>query len=503
MAFTNFFLCFLFVHSSYFPPNHNLRVGLACAENNSESNPDRTGQFPGSGSEENLTAPGQLDPTGNDPLYDMAQRKRAAIANIQSSTRELYIARERVAPILIDGRGKSQVPVNATVAVLSVLEVNDVRQTVTTGLYLHLQWQDEALGWNLSDPAHQGVAEVVLPVHAVWTPTLRLGNSPESHSILPAADLLTIHADGRVTVDLPFYPETLCLLDLDRFPYDRQVCSILLVPFVDDLSWHVQNNDALSRLLVNSIVIHSQWNIVSTRVESVAIAGADYRSLNISMVLARETTFYTVCLVLPMALTSYMNTLVFLVPIQSGEKVSFLVSIFVSTSVYVSYFTTVMPRGLDSVPSTMKLLIGVIVQSLLVLLATILVLRRHHQEQQRRQQKENDDSRQDPPPRASVKATRRAVHGKLVRFFLPGNTTNTIVSSYTENTGSCRTPDKTASSASDVFSSSDAALSREQGGSRCSAEYLDRVFFALAFLSNTAFLGLLLCEVLVPDDSVF
>ena len=36
-----------------------------------------------------------------------------------------------------------------------------------------------------------------------------------------------------------------------------------------------------------------------------------------------------------MVLTSYMNTLVFLVPLQSGEKVSFLVSIFVSTSVFV------------------------------------------------------------------------------------------------------------------------------------------------------------------------
>ena len=58
--------------------------------------------------------------------------------------------------------------------------------------------------------------------------------------------------------------------------------------------------------------------------------------------LRRKTTFYTVCLVLPMVLTSYMNALVFLVPLQSGEKVSFLVTIFVSNSVYIGSVTDVM-----------------------------------------------------------------------------------------------------------------------------------------------------------------
>ena len=56
------------------------------------------------------------------------------------------------------------------------------------------------------------------------------------------------------------------------------------------------------------------------------------------------------------------------------------VSIFVSTSVFVSFFKDVMPRGLDSVPATMKLLIGVVVQSLLVLLATLFVMSRDRQQ---------------------------------------------------------------------------------------------------------------------------
>jgi hypothetical protein len=36
-----------------------------------------------------------------------------------------------------------------------------------------------------------------------------------------------------------------------------------------------------------------------------------------------------------MVLTSVLNTLVFVVPEQSGEKLSFIVSVYVSTSVYI------------------------------------------------------------------------------------------------------------------------------------------------------------------------
>ena len=45
------------------------------------------------------------------------------------------------------------------------------------------------------------------------------------------------------------------------------------------------------------------------------------------------------------------------------------------------FFSNMMPRGLDSVPNSMVLLVGVMVESLLVLLATLFVLRRFHGEQ--------------------------------------------------------------------------------------------------------------------------
>nr|KAG5712651.1 hypothetical protein BaRGS_029706 [Batillaria attramentaria] len=374
--------------------------------------------------------------------YILAEEKRTAIGKIKSRIRALPAVREKVEPIVIDKSGRQKVSVDAIVSVLAVHGVDDARQTVTTGVYLRLQWQDKSLAWNASD--HHDVMQVLVPAVSMWTPTLRVGNSPDQRDIGEDVADLVVSYDGNITLHLPVYLETLCSFNLTHYPYDEQVCPISIVSIVDDLGWGVQLSEA--RGLADSLGMVGDWDIVSTAADAVHLPGDQQLSLKIWVHVRRKTTFYTVCLVLPMVLTSYMNTLVFLVPLQSGEKVSFLVTIFVSTSVFISYFTAVMPRGLDSVPNTLKLLIGVIVESLLVLLATIVVLRKY--------QKEEKD-------------------GCLHR----------------------------CSSCLAVSSSTTTTADLRRTFPKFSAESLDLVFFVLAFIGNTTFLGTLLYVSLLSQET--
>ncbi|KAK7505244.1 hypothetical protein BaRGS_00003406 [Batillaria attramentaria] len=239
--------------------------------------------------------------------------------------------------------------------------------------------------------------------------------------------------------------------DLTHYPYDEQVCSILFYSFLEEFEWAaIESSRAFSQAIANTLELSSEWEMVNTSVHLIIYGEDDELSPKISLHLRRKTTFYTVCLVLPMVLTSYMNTLVFLVPLQSGEKVSFLVTIFVSTSVFVSYFITVMPRGLDSVPSTMKLFIGVIVESLIVLLATIVIMRLFHQQQQPN------------VPDPGKPGTQEAPQGPDGAI-LPGTRRQIL---------------------------------------NVKAERLDRVFFVLAFVGNTVFLAVLLYQSLSSKKTV-
>nr|KAG5712653.1 hypothetical protein BaRGS_029708 [Batillaria attramentaria] len=311
----------------------------------------------------------------------MEEDRRAASARLKSYIRGLPTSREKVAPTVMDKNGERKVMLQAHVTVLGVLGVDDVQQTVSTTIFLLLYWQDKSLAWNTS--AYEGVDKIFLPMDSVWTPSVNLGNTMSATDVVRSAGNLEVDSEGRAKVQLPLFIETLCSLDLTHYPYDEQVCTILIYTFLEDLEWDaIESSRSDSEQLANALDIGSEWEMVNTSVELTVVSGQKTASPRIVLHVKRKTTFYTVCLVLSMVLTSYMNTLVFLVPLQSGEKVSFLVTICVSTSVFVSYFTTVMPRGLDSVPNTLKLLIGVIVESLIVLLATIVVLRLFHQQQQ-------------------------------------------------------------------------------------------------------------------------
>ncbi|KAL8599522.1 hypothetical protein ACOMHN_065961 [Nucella lapillus] len=285
---------------------------------------------------------------------------------------QLPVVKHKVAPVKTLESGDVRVNVDVSFNVGSVLSLNDAEQTMTCSVYIVVEWRDISLVWNPRD--YSNVSMIEMSPGAVWMPTLMLINSRDPVNIMSFADNLFIYSNGTVTVFVYYKTVTLCTMDHSQFPYDTQTCGIVLESSSPcckiNLTFGLLNEtDAVN------LILQSDWELVSmTHAEALTKRGFPSMQLQ----LRRRTVYFTVCLVLPMVLTSYMNTLVFLLPVQCGERFSFLVTIFVSTSLFISFFKDVMPRGLDTVPATMKLLVGVLVESLLVLLATVLVMCRHH-----------------------------------------------------------------------------------------------------------------------------
>ncbi|XP_046571058.1 CHRNA7-FAM7A fusion protein-like [Haliotis rubra] len=96
---------------------------------------------------------------------------------------------------------------------------------------------------------------------------------------------------------------------------------------------------------------------------------------SVILTLERQSLFYVLSIIIPMALTSIMNAFVFIFPADSGEKVSFLISIFVSHAVFLNFVYDIMPRTSTRVPKIMIYLICILLQSFLALLAVTTTLR--------------------------------------------------------------------------------------------------------------------------------
>ena len=177
----------------------------------------------------------------------------------------------------------------------------------------------------------------------------------------------------------------MCKLDHSKFPYDTQACPLHFQ--AEHVSLNLDVLSVTANPFIAQLAFENQWHFGDfLSIDVLSPRTGEILFKTVTLKLQRKSLLFVVSLVLPMVLTSYMNTLVFLLPPQSGEKVSYLVTTFVSTSVFTTFINNAIPRGVDSLPTMMKLLIGVIAGGLIMLMATLIVLSRFHQEQARGQE---------------------------------------------------------------------------------------------------------------------
>ncbi|KAK7487342.1 hypothetical protein BaRGS_00021431 [Batillaria attramentaria] len=278
------------------------------------------------------------------------------------------------------GGGTSQVELNMTLSAIDVLDVDDVRQVVSASVILRLTWKDPALSWNTHFPnrsLNTTVPHAVyIPMKEIWTPDLVIMNGATSEQRMLdkfVGDSATIYSDGTVALFSTPVLDFSCQMNLRTYPFDTQKCHVVLLPYsvVHVLTRNV-NMDFRS-----SFSVSAEWILESQRVEKKMLAPV-LPYMEYVWTLRRKTTYFVISFIVPIVMTSYMNTLVFIIPADSGEKISYLVSVFVSNAVFVSFCTDIMPQGLDATPLIMYLVLGIMTQSAILIIMNSLILRRFH-----------------------------------------------------------------------------------------------------------------------------
>ncbi|KAL8579412.1 hypothetical protein ACOMHN_026777 [Nucella lapillus] len=404
------------------------------------------------------------------------QSLRLDTARLHSYLRGVFVSQEKVPPYVSTPEGRVVVDVQLVVAVVSVLSLRDVDKTLSTNVLIKLYWADPALRWNSSQ--HGGVISVKMAAGSIWTPDVYIFNSVDKNVLLSDTDVVTITADGQVSAPLDVIVQTFCNTKLDQFPFDSQTC---IITFHSKKYWRHIRLSLRGVYSSNSTALFaysSEWVLTNQGIVNITVGGVFGQDpmCAMSLEISRKTLFYELCLVMPMILTSFMNTLVFLVPLQSGDKISFLVTIFVSISVFISFFTDVMPRGLDSIPATLKLLIGVMTQSLLSMLATLVLMNRDKAFESHTRRccdavEHNPGSK--PESKVEISAIPTA---KLTAAVIP-NWSNDVTPTSVDSADVSPTPILT---------------SRNRCQNHClplTPKRLDRSLFVLAFALNVLFLG--------------
>ena len=207
-------------------------------------------------------------------------------------------------------RPDDQVPMDITASIQQILSIDDKQQIMTSSLFITQAWTDERLSWTPS--AYSYINVTMLPVKNIWIPDTFILNSADSSGYLSVSDysLASVYYDGSVTMILPALTvKTRCTIISQKFPFDKQLCSINLTSWAqgENRIAYTEDKDTvldLSEYLENPLWELKNSDIVVDRAEDRAPYEWTYNNIiSIQFTLQRKALYYIVngiftCLVL-------------------------------------------------------------------------------------------------------------------------------------------------------------------------------------------------------------
>ncbi|KAK7493824.1 hypothetical protein BaRGS_00014965 [Batillaria attramentaria] len=235
-------------------------------------------------------------------------------------------------------------PVNVGVR----LDINSIsgldmrsQQFTFTGWFL-IFYTDPLLSW---DTAVYLVDAIFVKPEDIWIPDMVLYNS-----VFPIDQLVKqkmpvkVRANGLLWWTPGDTITTTCDVNIRLFPFDTQTCTIRIGPWA--YSDHQINCTDVSLSVVNGTaefdVTHSSWRIDRTHYNDVWF-------VEYSVTLRRKWLFYAMNVVLPVVLVSALNSVVFVLPVQCGEKMSVSLTTFLTLAVFMTLIQDSLPSNSDTV----------------------------------------------------------------------------------------------------------------------------------------------------------
>ncbi|KAK7108174.1 neuronal acetylcholine receptor subunit alpha-7-like isoform X2 [Littorina saxatilis] len=270
--------------------------------------------------------------------------------------------------------------VNVSFHLMAILGFDTITQKLSSTGWLQATWSNEYTTWN---PDHYGGVRSVSPNPAtMWRPKLTLKNT--------MADLKPMGEDYINLELLPdgttiWYPgdllETFCRVDVTYFPFDIQICRWEMFVWgegLDTVDLQVTTTD----IILDTYVGNGEWQLMATQ------AWRDVRKnstkptpyANYEVTLRRRPTLLALTIMLPITVLAFVNVFVFTIPSESGERLSYSITVLLSFGVFMGFVLGSMPSSTENIPIMALNLAGLLVLSAIYVLLCIMSLRFFHRD---------------------------------------------------------------------------------------------------------------------------
>uniref|UniRef100_A0A8C8DSJ5 Neuronal acetylcholine receptor subunit alpha-7-like n=1 Tax=Oryzias sinensis TaxID=183150 RepID=A0A8C8DSJ5_9TELE len=303
------------------------------------------------------------------------------MASVLSGPHQRYLLKELLRdynpmerPVANDSQALT---VHFSYTLIQVMDVDEKNQILTTNAWLQMQWYDHYLQWNQSE--YPGVKNLRFSPDQVWTPDILLYNSAHDKFDATFKTNVLVNSSGFCEFLPPGIFVSTCSVDVRWFPFDIQRCELKFGSWTFD-GWllDIQMKEAD----VSGYMPNGEWDLMEVpggRHEIFYDCCAEpYPDVTFVVTLRRRTLFYALNLLIPCVLLSSMTLVVFLLPANSGEKISLGITVLLSLTVFMLMVAEIMPATSDSVPLIGQYFASTMVIVGMSVVATVIVLQFHH-----------------------------------------------------------------------------------------------------------------------------
>lgn len=258
---------------------------------------------------------------------------------------------------------------------LQLINVYEKEQIMKTNVWINLKWTDFQLNWTTNDFK---VGSIRVPYERVWTPDIVLFNNADGNYEASYKPNVLVYGDTQDTPDStnilwipPAIYKSSCTIDVKYFPFDEQKCEMRFGSWTFD-AHQVRLRREKKMVNLEDYLPSGTWDVIEA--PGTDFSDGNRMELVYTFKIRRKTLFYTVNLIIPTVLISFLSIFVFYLPTDEGEKMTLCISILLALVVFLLLVSKILPPTSMVIPLISKYLIFTLMMNIITILNTVIII---------------------------------------------------------------------------------------------------------------------------------
>ena len=255
-------------------------------------------------------------------------------------------------------------------------ELDEVKERFSIVGVVLISWNDEVISWNPDE--NGGMNSIVVDNDMFWSPSITVQNSVESQKKIGHESFWKViyysNGDGLFRSSNVF--TSMCSTNVKYYPWDQQTCTLYFT--VIGYTGLEVKLEPYPEIYISPFAYYSE-NSIWEMIEKSSGLQEGYNSVYVAFKMKRKPMFVIVNVIIPIVFVSLLNILVFLIPAESGERVSYCLTVLLAIAVFLTLVADAMPKSSSSLLS--YYLIAILGHSVIITFEIILNQRMYYRDE--------------------------------------------------------------------------------------------------------------------------